>query len=111
MHVGTMRIDADLNGLNRQIAKAPRLVLSYQGCISLQSHAEHQLASMLDDLEDIFSHKDLSAAQRQDKHAVISHVLQQVLDLSGRHFAMVAMVQITMHTSFVATVSQIELYV
>src|SRR5579862_79847 len=105
-----MRVDADLHRVDRQIAEAFGPGCSDHYRVALELHAEHQLASMLQNLEKVLPHEDLAAAQRQEKHARFGHLTEQIQDLRGGHFTVVVVIQIAVYTSLVAAIGQIQLH-
>lgn len=110
MHLGPVRIDADLNRLHAEIAQPRRLRFPDHHRIGLELDAEGERAGPLQNFEKIFAQENLAAAQRQDKDSGVSHLFQQVLDFGGGHLAVVVVIEIAVHALLVAAVGEIELH-
>ncbi len=50
-----MGIDADLNGFDSELADSSGFLLADQHRVRLQLYAEHQLAGVLEKLEEVFA--------------------------------------------------------
>ena len=74
--------------------------------IRLKLHAKHQMAGVFEKVEEILAQKNLAAAEREDEDAGLGHLVEEVLDLGGGHLAMVVMIEIAVHASFVAAIRQ-----
>src|SRR5215469_14140975 len=111
MHLRPVRIDADLDRLHTNLADPRRLALANHDRVRLELHAELPLEPrVFENLEEVFADKDFATTQRQDENAGVGHLVEQVFDLRRRHLSMVFMVEITMYTTFVASIREIELH-
>ena len=104
-----MRVDADLNLLHAETAKLRRFFLSNHHAVRFYFDIEQELSRPFYDGEKVPAHENFSAADRQKKYAGIGQLIEQFENFSRRHFAMVIMVEITMHAALVASVGNIEM--
>src|SRR5271165_5350154 len=105
-----MRIDADLNGFDPEFADAPGFLLANQHGVRLQFHAEHQLAGVLEKLEEILAQEDLAPAEGEDEDASLRHLVEQMLDFRRSHLAVIVVVEIAVNAALVTPVSQVNLH-
>src|ERR1700722_13717190 len=110
MHLGPVRVHADLHRLWRQRLNPVRLALMNHHRIGLQLYAERKPARVLSDLEKIAAHQNLASADGQEEHSGLRHLVEQIFDLRRSHLAMIVMIEITMDATLIAAVSQIKLY-
>src|ERR1700676_5372123 len=109
MHFGPMRINADLDGFHTEISDSLRLFFANQNGIRFQFDTETANASVLQNLEEIPAHQDLTAAQCEKKNARFRKLIQKILDFGGGHLAVIFMIEITMDAPLVATIGQVQL--
>ena len=64
---------------------------------------------MLEDFKKIPAHQNFAAADRQIENAGVRHLIEQVLDFGGGHFAVVVVIQIAVDTPFIASVGHVQL--
>src|SRR5450755_1001111 len=106
MNFRTVRVNADLDRVNAEIAKSGRLALTDQHGVSLELHAKHQTPRVFEKVEEILAQKNFAAAEGQNKNAGVGHFIEQVLDFRGRHLAMIVMIEIAVHATLIAAVGQ-----
>src|SRR5579871_1738792 len=111
MHFRPMRVNADLDRLNPDFSEPCSLPLANHDRVRLELYTKLLLqAGILEDLEEVFSQKDFAAAEGQNEDSGVCQFIQQMLDLYCRHLTMVVMIEIAMHTAFIATIRKVELH-
>ncbi len=109
VHLGTVRIDADLDSVQAQLRQAVRLVFADHDGVGLDLDAEQQRARILQQLEEIAAQEHLAAAEHQKENSGRGELIEQVLDLGRGHFAVVVVVQVTVDTPLIAAVGDVHL--
>ena len=108
VNFGAMRIDADLNRIDAQLAKSLRFLLVDHDRVGLDLDVEHEAPRVFDNLKEVAAHKNLAAAERDKENAGFGQLIKCVLDFSGRHLAVVVVIEITMHAALVAAIRDIH---
>src|SRR6267143_2805618 len=105
----TVRVDADLNLLDVQLAQAGGLTFAYQQTIRFYLHVKPECAGIRNDFETVRSNKGLSAADSEKEYARVSKLFQQGAHLGGAQFVAAMMVEVTMLASLVAAVRDVKM--
>ena len=109
MHFGPVRVNADLHGIHSQIAHAIGLFLADHEGIGLDLDAERKFARIFQDAEEVHAHQDLAAAQSQEERAGIGQLVEDTEHLGRSHFAVIVVIEITVHAPLVAPIGDIQL--
>ena len=104
MNFRAVRVNADLDRFDAEIAEAGRLALADQDRVGLELHAKHQAAGVFEQVEEILAQKNFAAAKGQDEDAGVGHLIEQVLDFRSGHLAMIVMIEIAVHAALVAAI-------
>src|SRR5215469_17911143 len=111
MHLRPMGIDADLDRLHPDFSKPRRFRLANHDGVRLKLYTKLPFpAGILKDLEKVLSQENFPTAEGENKNPGVRQLIQQMLDLGGRHLATIVVLEVTMHTTFIAAISKIELH-
>src|ERR1035441_10932000 len=105
-----MRVDADLNRVYAQFADSPRFLFVDHHRVGLDLNGEHEPPGVFDKLKEVAAQEDLAAAESEKENACLGQLIEHVLDLGGRHLAVVVVIEITMHAALVATIRNIHVH-
>src|SRR5215831_12351944 len=108
MHLRTMRVQADLDGVDPERAQALRLFFVDHHRIGLDLDVEKQPPCVLQQLEEVAADEDFTSADRQEEDARLGELVQDALDFLGRHLAMIFVIEITVHAALIAAVGNVE---
>jgi hypothetical protein len=64
---------------------------------------------MFKDFKKIPAHQNFAAAQGQVENSGVGHLVEEVLDFRGVHFAVIVVIEIAMDAALVAAVGQVQL--
>ena len=77
--------------------------------VGLDLDREHQPARVLEDLEQIRPEENLAAADGEEEDPGVGELVEQILDLGGRHLAVIVVIEVAVHAPLVAAVGEVEL--
>src|SRR5215472_839120 len=111
MHLRPMGINADLDRLHPDFSQPRRFRLANHDGVRLELYTKLPFqAGILEDLEEVLSQENFATAEGKNKNPGVRQLIQQMLDLGGGHLATVVVLEVTMHTTFIAAISKIELH-
>src|SRR5678815_5864038 len=84
-----MRVNADLDALDSELTEAARFRLANHGGVGLHLDVKEQTARVFDQFKKVAAEEHFAAAERQEKDASVRELIEDGLDLRGRHFAVV----------------------
>ena len=105
-----MRVDADLDRVDVQLANSPRFFFVDHHRVGLDLDVEHETPRVFDNLKEVAAHEDLAAAEGEKENAGFGQLIEHALDFGGRHLAVVVVIEITMHAALVAAISDIHVH-
>src|SRR5678815_540910 len=104
-----MRVNADLDALDSELTEAARFRLANHGGVGLHLDVKEQTARVFDQFKKVAAEEHFAAAERQEKDASVRELIEDGLDLRGRHFAVVVVIEVAMNAALVAPVGEIEM--
>ena len=110
VNFGTMRVDADLDGVHVQFADSPRFPFVDHDRVGLDLDVEQETPGVLDQFKEVAAHKDLAAAEGEKENARLGQLIEHIFDFGGRHLAVVVVVEITMHAALVAAIRDVQVH-
>src|ERR1700720_1772009 len=110
MHFGTVRVDADLDRINAELANSLRFLFVDHDRIGLDLDIEHETPGILDKLEKGAAHETLAAAEGEEEDSGLGELVEDAFNFAGGHFAVIVVIEITMHATLVTAISDIHVY-
>src|SRR5215470_16102844 len=99
MHLGSMRVHADLYRVDSERSQALRFRRTDHYPVGLDLYVEQKLASVGHQFQEIAAQKNLAAAEGHNEHARFSQLIEDVLELGSGHLAVIVMIEITMRAA------------
>jgi hypothetical protein len=108
MDLGSMRIDADLNIFDAEVAKPPGFRLTNHGSVRLHFYVEQQAARVCHKFKEVTPKEDFASAEGEEKDTSVRELIKNRFDLRGRHLAMIVMIEIAVNAAFIAAIGDVK---
>ena len=107
--LGAVRVDADLNLLDVEFAKAACFPFADEDGVGFQFYVEAERAGVLDDFENVRTYQWFAAADGEKEDACGCELIESGFDFGGGHFAVAVVLEIAVFAALVAAIGDVEM--